>query len=179
MATTSSISGIRAGFTWDAQKTTNTGSNTSNGGSFSYSKSYATSAAVDPPVNTVTKFHVDQFTLAASANKLIDLAGVLLDAFGDAVTFTKVRYIFLEMVVDELAESSGVSLDMSGTGVFGSYLDAPGAATKFLIQQGGSFQLCAGSGLGYSVTGTTADLVRIINLDASNSATVRVCVAGI
>lgn len=179
MATLAAVSGIRAGFSWDIQKETNTGSSSSNSGSFSYAKSFASSTSASPPVNTATKFHVDQFTILASGTKSIDLSGSLLDPFGDANTFTKVRYIYVELVVDEAAASSGISMDISGTNIFGTYIDAPGAATKFLIQQGGSFQYCVGSGEGHSVTATTADLIKLTNMDAVNSVIVRVGIAGI
>lgn len=188
MATTMTVSGVRSGFSWDSSKTTNVGVNTSNAGSFSYSKNF-TNNTDSATLSTVSKFYVDQFTLAASGNsegnlyKTFDLSGTSLkDAFGDSVSFSKVRYIYVELVADDTADTSGIEVDFSSTtGMFSTLLTSPGSGTKLKIQKGGNFQICVGSGDGYGVTDSSTDLLRITNLATggqNNTAIVRVCIAG-
>src|SRR4051812_14107572 len=54
-------------------------------------------------------FFSDYRTLAASAVDSLDLAGVLTDAFGQTITFTEVKAIYIEngSAVDDLAVGAG------------------------------------------------------------------------
>lgn len=192
MPTTSAIAGVRAGFSWDTQKTTNVGVNSTNSGGFSYSKSFPTGGNT-PAVGTVTKFYVDQFELdiagsGSGASKTIDLVSTtLLDPFGDAISFTKIRYIYIELVLDDTNVSDAISVDLTGTNVFGLNTSAvtSGSTAVMTIQKGGCFQLSVGNGPGIDTadSGTTpgGDKIIIKNTDSvtAHKATVRICVAGI
>ena len=182
MATTAAIAGIRAGFSWDTQKETNVGVNTSNSGGFSFSKSYP--YANTGAVNTVSKFYVNQLSLAAAGSTTIDLAGSLADPFGDTITFTKVRYIYIELVLDDTKDSTGIEIG-GGSNLFGTFFSLSGTSpvAKIKLQRGGNFQLVAGSGDGYDVTAGTGDILTLTNnaqgAAVDGGAIIRICVAGI
>jgi len=182
MATTAAIAGIRAGFSWDTQKETNVGVNTTNSGGFSFSKSYT--YATTGAVNTVSKFYVNQINLAESASTTLDLAGVLLDPFGDTITFTKVRYIYIELVLDDTKNSRGIEVG-GGSNLFGTFFSLSGTTpvAKIKIQRGGNFQLVAGSGDGYDVTAGTGDILTLTNNATvgteDGGAIIRICIAGV
>jgi len=183
MATTVAIAGIRAGFSWDTQKETLVGVNTTNSGGFSYAKSYSNGLSTN--LNTVNKFYVHQFELAPEAVQTIDLAGVLTDPFGDSITFGKVRYIYIELVLDDTKDSSKIEIG-GGSNLFGTFFSLSGTnpVAKLVVQRGGNFQLVSGNGDGYAVTAGTGDILTITNSalvgsQTNGTAIVRICIAGV
>jgi len=208
MPTTTAISGIRSGFSWNTEKTSNiVGVSTVNSGGFSYAKSYSSTAAADATaiVDVVSKFYVDEFTLtpatapgSAGSFKSYDLSGALTDVFGTVISMSKVRYIYidLEYIAGDIAapttafDSEGITVG-GGTfaNIFSSFMGLTGGTAgtntpTILIQSGGNFQLCSGKGLGYSITSaTTGDTLLITNnaigAALSGVASVRVCFAGV
>lgn len=103
-------------------------------------------------------------TLTASATQTYNLSS-LADKLGNTITATKIKGILIEHLPSSVA-TGGITVG-GGTGaVFGTKL------VDFPLLPGEHIQLCLGSG--YTVTATTADKLRIINADSSNTATVRV-----
>ena len=202
MPTTAAIAGIRSGFSWSTEKTSNiAGISTSNSGGFSYSKSYSSTAAADATaiVDVVSKFYVDEFVLAPAGVKTYDLSGSLADVFGTVISMSKVRYIYIDLayIAGEAGtpatafDSEGITIG-GGTfaNIFSSFMGLTGGTAgtntpTILIQSGGNFQLCAGRGFGYSIPsgGLTGDTLTITNnaqnLALSGVASVRVCFAGV
>ena len=114
----------------------------------------------------------DQRTLAASANESLDLAGVLVDAFGTALTFVKVKAIYIRA-----ASTNGGNI-VVGNAATNAFVGPFGAATHTLaIPAGGYLELVAPVG-GWTVTAATGDLLRIANSDAGAAATYDIVIVG-
>jgi len=171
MATSLSISGIKAGFSWGFSKTTNVGSDTSNSGSFGYSASLSQGTGA----NAANKFYADEITIAGGASVDLDLAGVLVDVFSATTTFTKIRLIYIEVVVSDASTGDSISVGGS-TAAFSSFLGD--ATDKIKIKNGGCFQLACKDAAAYAVTATTGDILKIINLDSTLPVVVRIGLAG-
>lgn len=166
------VSGIKSGFTWDFQRTTAFGSSTSNSGSFNYSTSLLAGAGA----GKAALFYANEFDLAASGSLDIDLAAGVNDVFGNSISFTKIRLLYIQVVTDAEAVKIGTSILVGGHAA--AVVSFLGAATdKIRIRNGGCFQLCAND-IGYTVTATTADFIKIVNEDAVNALTVRIGVVG-
>lgn len=174
MATTLTVSGVRAGFSWDMQKTTDFGANTVNSGSFAYASSFVNGTGA----NSANQFYVTQFTLAGGATQSIDLSNTAtLDPLAAAVAFTKIKLLYIEVVEDPDAVATGTGITVGGdtnavSSIFGD------ASDKIKVQQGGCFQLSTPSSAGYAVTSSTADTIKIVNDDSTNAVIVRVGVVG-
>lgn len=167
------VSGIKSGFTWDFQRTTAFGSSTSNAGNFNYSTSLTNGTGA----GKCSIFYADEFDIAASGTANIDLAAGVTDVFGNSVSFTKIRLIYIQVVTDTDLVKVGTSVLVGGhasavTSFFGD------ASDKIRIRNGGCFQLSAIDATGYAVTATTADMIKIANEDSSAAVTVRIGVVG-
>jgi hypothetical protein len=117
-------------------------------------------------------FH-DQRTLAASANEDLDLAGVLLDPFGAAITFARVKAL---LVAPAAANTNNVVVGAAATNPFLSWV---GAGTHTVtVRPGGVLLLAAPDATAYAVTAGTGDLLRIANSGAGTSVTYDIVVIG-
>jgi hypothetical protein len=100
----------------------------------------------------------DTRTLTASATENLDLAGVLLDAFGNVITFDRIKAI---IVTADPANTNNV--------LFGGAASAQAApwfgdvTDVLVIRPGGMIALVAPDAIGYDVTATTADLIKVTN----------------
>jgi hypothetical protein len=120
------------------------------------------------------KVFSDRRTLAASASEDLDLAGVLLDAFGAAITFVKVKGLFIaaaednanNVVVGAAAATPWAAL----LGATGTVALRPGAACGFLAGPADA--------TGYAVTAGTADLLKVANSGGSTSVTYDIVIVG-
>lgn len=171
MATSLSISGIKAGFSWGFSKPTNVGSDTSNSGSFSYSAGFAQGTGA----NNANKFYADEITVAGGASVDLDLAGVLVDVFSTATTFTKIRLIYIEVVNSDASTGEAITIGGS-TSAFSSFLGD--VTDKIKIRNGGCFQLSCSDATAYAVTASTGDILKIINLDSTLPVVIRVGLVG-
>lgn len=109
--------------------------------------------------NQANKVWSDTRTLAASANEDLDLNGSsLIDAFGVAMAFTKIKAI---IVVADAANTNDVVV---GGAASNGFISPFGAATdKVKVRPGGMMVLVDPSAAGYAVTAATADLLRVTN----------------
>ena len=115
----------------------------------------------------------DERTLAASANETLDLAGGLTDAFGNAITFTKIKAI---MVQASAANTNDVLIGGAAATGFSSWV---GDATDVVkVKPGGLFLIVAPDTNGYGVTAGTADLLKIANSAGSTGVTYKIVVIG-
>lgn len=129
--------------------------------------------------NQADLLFVDERTLAASTNDDLDLAGVLVSAFGQTITFAEI----VAIVVVNKPRSSGAPANTSnltvggGTNPVTGYL---GGTTPTIgpIKPGGVALLATGDATGVAgVTGGTADILRIAN-GAGGSATYQIAILG-
>lgn len=118
-------------------------------------------------------FH-DRRTLAASATEDLDLAGVLLDAFGAAITFVRVKGLFITAAA---ANVNNVVVGAAASNAWSTLLNATGTLT---LRPGGSFGAIAGAadGTAWAVTAGTGDLLKVANSGAGTSVTYDVIVVG-
>lgn len=111
----------------------------------------------------------DTRTLAASATENLDLAGVLLDAFGAVATSAEVVAIFIK------AAAANVNSVIIGNVVNG-FVGPLGATGTYTVSPGDYY--LAVSEAGWAVTAATADLLKIANSGAGTSVTYDILIIG-
>lgn len=119
-------------------------------------------------------FH-DTRTLAASANEDLDLAGVLVDAFGASLTFARIKGLIIAAAA---GNTNNVIVGGAASNQFVSWV---GAGTHTLtVRPGATLALMAGAAdaVGYAVTAGTGDLLRIANSAGSTTVTYDIVVVG-
>jgi hypothetical protein len=116
----------------------------------------------------------DRRTLAASATEDLDLAGVLLDAFGSAITFARIKGLIIAAAA---ANTNNVVVGAAATNPWATLLSATGTVTL----RPGAF-LAVGTGTadatGYAVTAGTGDLLKVANSGAGTSVTYDIHIIG-
>lgn len=116
----------------------------------------------------------DRRTLAASATEDLDLAGVLLDAFGATVTFARIKGLIVSAAV---GNTNNVVIGAAASAPWITLL----GATHTLTLRPGAF-VAVGTGLadatGYAVTATTADLLKIANSSSGTAVTYDIHIIG-
>ncbi|WP_416975657.1 hypothetical protein [Streptomyces sp. 4F14] len=125
-------------------------------------------------VGKADRLFSDRRTLAASATEDLDLAGVLLDAFGAAVTFARVKGI---IVAAAAGNTNNVVVGNAASNAWATLL----GATSTVTLRPGAF-VAVGTGVadatGYAVTAGTGDLLKIANSGAGTSVTYDVHIIG-
>jgi hypothetical protein len=122
--------------------------------------------------NQAQQIFCDTRTLAASANEDIDLAGVLTNAFGTTLTFTKVKAIIIK-AADANTNSVVVSRPASnGVPIFDN------ASDSITLPPDGCLALVIPSAAGKTVTASTGDLLNIANSAGSTSVTYDIIIIG-
>jgi len=102
-------------------------------------------------------FH-DTRTVNASTNDDVDLAGVLTDPFGVALTFARIK----AMIIARSDPTNPNNLTIgNGSNPFLTWVGA--AAHTITIRPGGLFVLAAPDATAYAVTAGTGDILRIAN----------------
>lgn len=116
-------------------------------------------------------FH-DQRTLAASATENLDLAGVLSDKFGQALTFARVKAV---LVVAAAANTNNVNVTQPASNGVPLFLAAGDGVG---VRPGGMFLWVAPDAAGAVVTAGTGDLLTVTNSAAGTSVTYDVLILG-
>jgi hypothetical protein len=120
------------------------------------------------------KVFSDRRTLAASATEDLDLAGVLLDAFGAAITFARVKGL---LIAAAAGNTNNVVIGAAASNPWSTLLSATGT----VVLRPGAF-LAVGTGVadatGYAVTAGTGDLLKIANSGAGTSVTYDIHIIG-
>ncbi|MFF9844617.1 hypothetical protein [Streptomyces sp. NPDC013740] len=116
----------------------------------------------------------DTRTLAASATEDLDLAGVLLDAFGAALTFVRIKGLFISAAA---ANTNNVVVGAAASNAWATLLNATGTIT---LRPGASFAAMSGSAdaTGMAVTAGTGDLLKVANSGAGTSVTYDIVIVG-
>lgn len=119
------------------------------------------------------RLFTDTRTLGASAAEDLDLAGVLLDAFGATLTFARIKGLVIA------ASAANTNNVIVGGAVSNGFISWAGAATHTVtIRPGGVFALFAPDAVAYTVTAATADLLHIANSGAGTGVTYDVLILG-
>ncbi|MFF7452102.1 MULTISPECIES: hypothetical protein [unclassified Streptomyces] len=118
-------------------------------------------------------FH-DRRTLAASATEDLDLAGVLLDAFGAAITFARVKGLYISA---DAANVNNVVVGAAASNTWATLLNATGTLT---LRPGAGFMAMAGGldATAYAVTAGTGDLLKVANSGAGTPVTYDIVIVG-
>lgn len=141
--------------------------------SFPMGLSSAVSLSTGTTAGKADKAFSDTRTLAASATEDLDLAGVLLDAFGVAITFARIKGLIIK------ASAANVNNVVVGaaTAPWITLLNSTGTIT---LRPGASFCAMAGvaDATAYGVTATTADILKVANSGAGTSVSYSICIIG-
>jgi hypothetical protein len=128
------------------------------------------------PINQMIDKGSSTFTIAASTTLAIDLTTGQTNPLGESIAsslaFAKIRYVFIEH--DAASLSTGIVAFGSGSNQFQGPLSA--AATVTLVP-GERFQAESATTAGWTVDGTHKT-IQIVNSSGTQSATVRLCIAG-
>lgn len=123
--------------------------------------------------NQADRLWADSNTLAASANVDVDLAGSLTDALGQALTFARVKAIFVR------AATGNANNVVVGGAAANQFVGPFGAATHTIsVRPGGVLALLAVDATGWPVTAGTGDLLRFANSGAGSSVTYDALIIG-
>jgi hypothetical protein len=114
----------------------------------------------------------DKRTLAGAAADSLDLAGSLTDAFGQVITFTKIKAI---AIVAAAANTDAIVVG-GGSNAFSTIFGD--ASDELIVRPGGMFILVAPDAAGYAVTPATGDLLAITNSAAAIAADYEIVLIG-
>jgi hypothetical protein len=113
-------------------------------------------------------------TLTAGSNETLDLAGVLLDVYGNTLTFAKVYAIAVKNVG---TVASRIEFGPNSSNGFGTNVFFGGASHRVSVNiSSGLAVLYAPAGA--TVTAGTGDLLYVENMSAVNAATYRIAILG-
>lgn len=141
----------------------------------SITKDYAVALASGVGAGQADRIFHDTRTLIASATEDIDLAGVLVDALGGAMSLARVKGL---IVAASALNTNNVVVGGAATNGFVSWVG--GALHTVTVRPGGVLALFSGQGdaLGYPVTAATGDLLRIANSGATTPVIYDIIVIG-
>lgn len=115
----------------------------------------------------------DTRTLAASATESLDLAGTLLDAFGDAATFVRVKGLIVRAAA---ANTNNVIVGGAASNAFVGPFGA--AAHTVQVRPGGVLAFACSDATGWPVTVGTGDLLQLANGSGGSTVTYDVIIIG-
>jgi hypothetical protein len=140
--------------------------------SFAFTDSLVASLVNGTAAGQADRIFTDQRTLIASATEDLDLAGVLLDPWGQAITFAKIKAIILKAAVGN-TNNINVSRPAGATGV-PLFL----AISDGFVLPPGFCNAWFGVGAGVTVTPGTGDLITLTNAAAGTPVTYNVIIIG-
>ncbi|MDI9885315.1 hypothetical protein QMZ92_13155 [Streptomyces sp. HNM0645] len=120
------------------------------------------------------KVFSDRRTLAASATEDLDLAGVLTDAFGAAITFARIKGLIIKAAV---GNTNNVVIGAAATNTWATLL---GATHTITLRPGAALCVMADAtdATGYAVTAGSGDLLKVANSGAGTSVTYDIVLIG-
>lgn len=144
-------------------------------GSVPLLKDYGAILATGTGAGQADKIFHDQRTLTASATEDLDLAGVLVDAFGSTLTFVKLKALIIAA-----AAGNTNNVLVGGVAAGLASIITPAATGIVVVRPGAFFCVAAGQAdaTGYVVTATTADLLHIANSAGGSSVTYDIIAIG-
>lgn len=144
-------------------------------GDVAHSLSYGPTIKLDTGTgaNQIDRIWADTRTLTASSSEDLDLAGSLVDAIGQAVTFARVKAILIRPAA---ANTNNVIVGGASSNQFLTWVG--GATHTVTVRPGGLFALCAPDATAYAVTAGTGDLLKIANSSSGTSVTYDIVILG-
>lgn len=125
-------------------------------------------------VGKADRIFSDRRTLAASGTEDLDLAGVLLDAFGATITFARIKGL---VIAAAAGNTNNVVVGAASSNPWATLL----GATHTLTLRPGAF-VAVGTGAadatGYAVAAGTGDLLKIANSGAGSAVTYDIHIIG-
>ncbi|NUS82969.1 MAG: hypothetical protein HOY75_09485 [Streptomyces sp.] len=117
----------------------------------------------------------DRRTLAASATEDLDLAGVLLDAYGTAITFARIKGLVIA------AASGNTNNVVVGAAASNPWATLLGATHTLTVRPGAFFAVGTGiaDATGYAVTAGTGDLLKVANSAGGTPVTYDIHIIGV
>lgn len=176
MATSLTVNSILAKVNFGFTNTNSFGTSSECNATFDYSTTLSNGTGA----GAAQKVYAATLTISASTTTNLDLAGSLTDLFGNVITFSKIKVIYVELDTTTTASSILVgghaTLALANWITSADTLDNDQPAIR--VRNNGVFMLACRDATGYAVTATTEDMLSIENEDASNAATVNVCLIG-
>lgn len=154
-------------------KVTATGEGTNDLGNPTVSTSVDRALTFTPGTDAVTKLNIlwkDTRTIAASGTDNLDLAGVLVDAFGTTVAAGEIVAIYVEAAS---ANTNNVNIGGAATNPW----VGPMGGTGVYALKPGAFVLFSDQG-GWGVTAGTGDILKIANSGAGTSVDYNIIILG-
>ena len=111
-------------------------------------------------------------TLALSTSEDLDLAGGLTDVFGAALTFVKIKYIYVK------AAAANVNNVVIGGATANQFVGPFGAGTHTLALVPSAYIEFMHPTTGWTVTAGTGDLFKVLNGGAGTSVSYDLVIAG-
>ncbi len=132
--------------------------------------------------NMANQIWHDRRILAGAASEELDLAGSLTNAFGQSVTFAKIKALLIRNRSGEVIGAHAVATDAAltaGGAVANAWVGPFGAANDTLgVPAGGSMLLVNPTAAGWAVTAGTGDLLKILNADATDELCYEIFILG-
>lgn len=153
---------------------TKTATNPSATDSAAYSMAQRIALATGTAAGQADRLYVATRTIGASSNEDLDLAGVLLDEFGAAITFARVKALFIQAAA---ANANNVVVGAAAATQWATLFNATGTTT---LRPGAGALWFAGSAdaTGYVVGAGTSDFLRVANGGAGTSVTYDIVIIG-
>jgi hypothetical protein len=124
-------------------------------------------------LNAANRLWTDRRTLAASATENLDLAAVLTDAFGSAITFARVKALIVS------AATANTNNVLVGGAASNGFINWVGDTSDIVVvRPGGLFALIAPDATGYAVTASTGDILKVANSTSGTSVTYDIAIVG-
>jgi hypothetical protein len=170
---------IAAAVTWQWHDSANPLAATVNGGSSGSSQTYSDGTG---QANVAHAIAANRLTIAAGGNVLLKLTpgvGQITDLENsNPVTFSIVReiWIYLNPMTTAASITIGGGSDGNGANAFASFLGS--AASSVIVGNGSFLHTGRPDATGFPVIANMADLLRIVNNDGVNQATVDFCFVG-
>lgn len=120
------------------------------------------------------KMFSDRRTLAASATEDLDLAGVLTDITGATITFVRIKGLYIS------ADAANTNNVVIGAGT-APWIGLLGATHTITLRPGAFVGIGTGAAdaVGYAVTATTADILKIANSGGTTGVNYDVVIIGV
>lgn len=123
--------------------------------------------------NQANEVFSDIRTLTASSTENLDLAGSLTGAFGETLTFTKVKAL---VIVAAAGNTNDVVVGGAASNGFSTPFGDPTDTVK--VKPGGALVLIAPDAAGYAVAAGTGDLLKIANGGSGTGVTYTIVIVG-
>lgn len=120
------------------------------------------------------RLYAATLTVGASSNNDLDLAGVIVDDFGQTITFARVKALWAR------ASASNVNDVLLGAAAANPWVTLLNSTGTVRLRPGSGILHFAGSAdaVGYAVTAGTGDIFRVANGGAGSSINVDIALVG-